>query len=127
MNSAYRNNDSRIVDRFSQFACVVRDEREGEGTATSYGGGVRRQNKRGAVARLPERCYRRKWHASTPPTTRGIISADRCVQATAALRSGDRRRIASGVSSRFRPCRILRSAGHGVDRVREISINMLVE
>lgn len=60
INKFYHNSNSNFltVDRFSEFARMVCNEREGEGTVESLRRGVCRQNKRSAVADLFEEQYR---------------------------------------------------------------------
>lgn len=101
---------------------MVRDDRESERTAESLGGRVRRQYKRGIVAGLSKERHCRERNACAPPTARELVSADWRVQAIATLRSSHRRRIAGGLSLRFRPRCILCSTGHSVGRVRKFRI-----
>lgn len=97
------------------------NEREGEGTDESLGGGVCRQNKRGVVADLSEKQYCRDWDARIPLVTHETRLEER-IQANAALRDGDCRRFASSVSLGFWSCFVIRPAGHGVGRVRKFLI-----
>lgn len=99
-----------------------RDDWESEGTAENFGRGICRQYKRCIVANLSKEWHRGKRDAGASSTTCESVPADRCVQAIAALCNVDYRRIASGISFKFRPRRILCSTGRSVDRVRKFLI-----
>lgn len=74
---------------------------------------------------LSEKWHRRERHGSASPATSDSVLTDRCVQATAALRGVDRRRIASGFSLGIRPRVLLRSTRRSVGRVREILMKQI--